>query len=387
MDDYSVTSLYESKNEWASRLVNILTPLIQEGIRSIFDEAVKLCVGNKEQDKYLMTFQNLLSRVPKWNPNIIKEETARIKERSTCGYLEDLITCVHIIHLKCMTVMRVGNKQKKVDIKIPQLADFIHKIYVNTARKVYSNVYIFERGIQPLHTQRNNREFEIIVKECIYNTIRDNIPVEELIKMYLEDTIEDVVEVTENEEVIQQEPIHSEEDANLSARRRQHHGSTRRRRHRDRVGGSDEQDGGSTNGVNTSDNTASTTIDQLDFVGELNGTSAILSNSSLETDNNTSDTTNVYDNNVVKSGGGGGGGGISFGENQIRTFETDASERKNEYMTHNDDADDADDDADGDSGRIKIGGDIRLDTLDIHTLNDIQEINAPPLLDDIEVLA
>jgi len=65
MDDYSVTSLYESKNEWASRLVNILTPLVQEGVRSIFDEAVKLCVGNKEQDKYLMTFQNLLSRVPK----------------------------------------------------------------------------------------------------------------------------------------------------------------------------------------------------------------------------------------------------------------------------------------------------------------------------------
>jgi len=91
MDDYSVTSLYESKNEWASRLVNILTPLIQEGFRSIFDESVKLCVGNKEQDKYLMTFQNLLTRVPKWNPNIIKEETSRIKERSTCGYLEDLI--------------------------------------------------------------------------------------------------------------------------------------------------------------------------------------------------------------------------------------------------------------------------------------------------------
>jgi hypothetical protein len=369
MDDYSVTSLYESKNEWASRLVNILTPLIQEGIRSIFDEAVKLCVGNKEQDKYLMTFQNLLSRVPKWNPNIIKEETARIKERSTCGYLEDLITCVHIIHLKCMTVMRVGNKQKKVDIKIPQLADFIHKIYVNTARKVYSNVYIFERGIQPLHTQRNNREFEIIVKECIYNTIRDNIPVEELIKMYLEDTIEDVVEVTENEEVIQQEPILSEEDANLSARRRQHHGSTRRRRHRDRVAG-----GGGDGGAD-GDDTTTPTIDQLDFVGELNGSSNLSHDSTSRT------------NDGGSGSGGGGGGGISFGENEVRTFETDASERKNEHMIHHDgDGDDADDD-EGEYGRLKIGGDIRLDTLDIHTLNDIQELNAPPLLDDIEVLA
>ena len=370
MDDYSVTSLYESKNEWASRLVNILTPLVQEGVRSIFDEAVKLCVGNKEQDKYLMTFQNLLSRVPKWNPNIIKEETSRIKERSTCGYLEDLITCVHIIHLKCMTVMRVGNKQKKVDIKIPQLADFVHKIYVNTARKVYSNVYIFEKGVQPLHTQRNNREFEIIVKECIYNTIRDNIPVEELIKMYLEDTIEDVVEVTENEEVIKQEPILSEEDANLSARRRAHHGSTRRRRHRehgqDRV--SDEDNGG---GIGSGDNSAPT-IDQLDFVGELNGTAAASSASESES---------VHNNDTSSSNSG--GSGISFGENEVRTFETDSSERKNEYMTHDADADDDDDS----SGRLNIGDDIRLDTLDIHTLNDIHELNAPPLLDDIEVLA
>ena len=364
MDDYSVTSLYESKNEWASRLVNILTPLIQEGFRSILDEAVKLCVGNKEHDKYLMTFQNLLSRVPKWNPNIIKEETERIKERSTCGYLEDLITCVHIIHLKCMTVMRVGNKQKKVDIKIPQLADFIHKIYVNSARKLYSNVYIFERGIAPLHTQRNNREFEIIVKECIYNTIRDNIPVEELIKMYLEETIEDVVEVTENEEVIKQEPILSEEDANLSARRRASHSSTRRRRHRererDRVSSEDDNiEAGASAGASAD------RIENLDFVGELNGSGGYEHENSSNSESN---------NN-----------GVSFGENEIRTFETDANERKNEYMTHDTDADvDADVD---DDGRLSIGDDIKLDTLDIHTLNDIQHINAPPLLDDIEVLA
>jgi hypothetical protein len=356
MDDYSVTSLYESKNEWATRLVNILCPLVQEGFRSIFDEALKLCIGNKENDKYLMTFQNLLSRVPKWNPNIIKEETARIKERSTCGYLEDLITCVHIIHLKCMTVMRVGNKQKKVDIKLPELSDFVHKVYVNSARKLYSNVYIFEKGNHPLQVQRNNREFEIIVKECIYNTIRDNIPVEELIKMYLEETIEDVVEVTENEEVIQQEPIISEADANLSARRRA--SSTRRRRHRDRIGGGGGGGGdgdGDGDGDGSGDGGASSSVaaEQLDFVGELNGSSSSSSS------------------------------GVSFGNNEVRTFETDSSERRNEYAVDADDADDADDD---DSGRIHIGGDIHLDTLDIHSLNESQNINAPPLLEDIEIL-
>ena len=354
--------MYESKNEWASRLVNILSPLIQEGFKSIFDESMKLCVSNKEADKYLMTFQNFLSRVPKWNGTIIQQETNRIKDKSTCGYLEDLITCVHIIHLKCMTAMRVGNKQKKIDIKIPDLSSFIHNVYVNCARKLYSNVYIFEKGINPLSMQKNNREFEIIVKECIFNTIRDNIPVEELIKMYLEDAIEDVVEVTENEEVIKQEPIVSEEPANISSRRRAHH-STRRRRHREI---SDDSGDGSETGDTNASSGNNEPIGNLDFVGELNGSSiAPADQTTSNNDNNNSNTDNI---------------GVSFGSNDIRTFETDSSERVNPFMSH-DDADDEDS-----SDRLQIGGDINLDTLDIQSLNIDQSSNVPPLLDNIEVL-
>ena len=43
MDDYSVTSLTESKNEWCARLVNVMTPAVINGLRSIFDEAWNLC--------------------------------------------------------------------------------------------------------------------------------------------------------------------------------------------------------------------------------------------------------------------------------------------------------------------------------------------------------
>ena len=67
MDDYNVNVLSEAKSEYSNRLVSILTPLIVEGIKSIFNEADKLCINNDEEDKYLMTFQNFLSRVPKWN--------------------------------------------------------------------------------------------------------------------------------------------------------------------------------------------------------------------------------------------------------------------------------------------------------------------------------
>ena len=74
MDDFNVSSLHESKNEWGARLLTILTPLIIDGLKSIFDESVKLCKDNREMDKYLMTFQNLITRIPKWNGAIIETE-------------------------------------------------------------------------------------------------------------------------------------------------------------------------------------------------------------------------------------------------------------------------------------------------------------------------
>ena len=195
MDDFVLSNLHESRNEWCSRLVTIFTPLVNEGIRSIFNESWKLCLDNDEANKYLMTFQNLLSRIPKWNNQIIEEEKNRIIERSSCEYLEDLITCVHIIQLKVLTCIRVGNKQKKIDISIPNLNDFIHKVYIHVARKVYSNVYLFEKNVTPLQQQKNNREFEVLIQECILTAIRDSIPTEAIIRAYMDESVEQEEEV------------------------------------------------------------------------------------------------------------------------------------------------------------------------------------------------
>ena len=207
MDDFSLNSLQESRNEWCSRLITVLTPCVIDGVKSIFEESWKLCLENDEKNKYLMTFQNFLSRVPKWNPNIISQECSRIKEKSNCTYISDLITCVHIIQLKMLSCMRVGTKQKKVDVNIPSLEDFVHHIYINAARKIYTNVYLFEMGISSLKSQKNSRELEIIIKECILQTIRETIPIEELLKLYMNETVENAIEVHEREEIISQEPI------------------------------------------------------------------------------------------------------------------------------------------------------------------------------------
>lgn len=200
MDDFVLSNLNESRNEWCSRLVSILSPRIIEGIRSIFTESWKMSVENKEVDKYLMTFQNFLCRVPKWNNTIIDDERQRIIEKSGCNYLEDLITCVHIIQLKVLTCVRVGTRQKKIDISIPKLNDFLHKAYINVASKVYKNAYLFDKNASPLVQQKHNREFEVITEECILKTIRDSIPTEAIVRAYLDESVEQ-----EEEEIIVEE--------------------------------------------------------------------------------------------------------------------------------------------------------------------------------------
>ena len=195
MDDFVVANLHESKNEWCGRLVSVLTPLVIEGFKSIFNESWKLCMDNNEVNKYLMTFQNLLSRIPKWNSVIIEEERKRIIERSGCNYLEDLITCVHIIQLKVLTCIRVGNKQKKIDISIPKLDSFLHRLYIHSARKIYTNIYLFEKKISDLQIQKNNRELEIIIQESILTTIRESIPTEAIIRAYLDESMEEEEQV------------------------------------------------------------------------------------------------------------------------------------------------------------------------------------------------
>lgn len=337
MDDYSVSSLQESRNEWCARLINILTPLVIEGVKSIFNESWTLCQENDEHEKYLMTFQNFLGRIPKWNTAIVEEETKRITEKSNCGYLNDLISCVHIIQLKSLTCMRVGNKQKKVDITVPSLSEFIHKIYINTARKMYTNIYLFERNINPLQIQKHNRELELIIREQILNTIRDNIPVEDILKVYLDETIEDDVEVEEKEEIISTEPVEEETKEDMKEEEEETVEDTSR-----------SQD------VETNANHIDTklTDDQIESMIQFNDIDEAISVDKVISEIDAPKTEDRLEQ-------------ISQERNIARKLEED----------------------DDDEDRIVIGDKIKLTEMDVHDLEKPKIINRTPIgLDEIEIL-
>ena len=360
MDDFSLSSLQESRNEWCARLVNILAPMMSEGFRSIFDEAWKLCEQNNEEGKYLMTFQNFLSRVPKWNATIIAQETQRIVDRSGCGYLADLVTCVHIIQLKSLTCMRVGSKQKKVDIDVPQLNDFVHKVYVQCARKLYTNVYLFERGIPPLTMQKNGRELELIIKECILDSIRESIPLEMILRTYMDETIEDHTEIKIKEEIVSQEPVESDAPQTQAQGQGQNQNQAQNQAQADAVIAA---------GVDPVPDAFPSTTETVASTAETVASTASTASIKFNDMDRAIDT-----NNAEHS--------IHAPKTEER-LEQISNER---YMQRK--LQEEEDDEDG-LDRIKIGEDIQLDVFDVHPVDDqAKKVNFDaPELDDIEILA
>jgi hypothetical protein len=370
MDDYSIDSLNESKNEWCARLLTILTPEIIKGLKSIFKESCELCLQNEEEDKYLMTFQTFLSRIPQWNQTMIENERKRIEESSKCGYLEDLVSCVHIIHLKSLTCVRVGEKQKKVDIDIPSIESFIHKIYINVARKIYTNIYLFEKNIAPLQIQRHNRELELIIKECILDSIRDTIPVDTILRAYIDNTVEEEVK----EEIIEEKLAVEKKNDELDNSNEKLNNNLENDMNANPV-----PDGA--NDPKIDDNEVGKIVKSEEVIkidtSDKDVDAASKEEESSEVSENTANTSLKFsdiDSTLDETGA----------EEQVEVSkDIQAIEERNEmnFKAREEDGDDDDDDE-----SLKIGEDVSLDIVDVNNLNTAPTINENIILDDIEVL-
>ncbi len=357
-----MSSLSESKNEWCARLVDTLTPAIIEGLKSIFKEALELCEENGENDKYLMTFQTFLSRIPKWNDTIISEERARIERITQCGYLEDLITCVHVIQLKALTCVRVGQKQKKIDIDIPSVNAFIHKVYINVARKLYTNVYLFEADMPPLQLQKNNRALEVFTQESILNTIRDTMPVETILRAYMDETEEEEVNIKEEiiEEPVEETPDPQEvtQEATQEATQK----ATQEATQEEKEKATQEEKEKATQEAPV----INTPISDASVASAAAPTSVIApENISFS---NTDQTQDALGNETLVSA-----------PKTIERLEQIAMEAAQKRRDEEDEEDDEDD-------RLIIGDNVRLDIADINDLNKPPPL-PPPVLDDIEILS
>lgn len=201
-----------AQDEFTLQLIDAVAPPILQGVCSIVDEAERLCKEKGEPEKYLKTFQNMLARIPGWNTALISREVDRITEAAQIGYLPDLVTAVHIIHLRILSSVRVGHKPKRIEIDPPDFDQFIHRVYCETGRKMWTYAYLFRRDVSDLDHQQNMHECEKIVRECVLMAVRLSLPVETILRAYIDEAEEIRLSALEEAKMAQESEEEPEEE-------------------------------------------------------------------------------------------------------------------------------------------------------------------------------
>jgi len=136
--------------------------------------------------KYLWNFQSLLQSIPDWNQDKVVRETEAIQKDCKCDYLEELLTAVFIAHTKVLSAIRLTTKQKKLQITIPKIDHFLHRVMSDCARSLWANAFLFA-DTNSIEKQKNLRQVSGLVHESILQAIRGLLPVKAILREYLHD--------------------------------------------------------------------------------------------------------------------------------------------------------------------------------------------------------
>jgi hypothetical protein len=139
----------------------------------------------------MMAFQTYCAEVPRWNQDIIDEHVNKILDGCRCDYVEELVTAVFIAHTKMLTAVRMNNKQKKLQITLPKLDHFLHRVFVECARALWKAPFLLSNELSSIERQKNILQLESMFSESMSNAVRSLLPVKSILREYLEEGDED----------------------------------------------------------------------------------------------------------------------------------------------------------------------------------------------------
>tara|TARA_R100000900_G_scaffold98672_1_gene76341 strand:+ start:308 stop:1129 length:822 start_codon:yes stop_codon:yes gene_type:complete len=158
-----------------------MCPVMIETYETMYEEAYKLTKGRK----VLVMYQKLLKEVPNWSDAMSKQHTDNITNR--CAWFNDLLAAVFVSCVKILSAVRLNKDNKKISLKLPTNEVFIQTCYNNAAKDLYRDPYIYHET-QNEHA-RNDKLYERFCV-CIETTVKELIPVQQILQTYMSQTQE-----------------------------------------------------------------------------------------------------------------------------------------------------------------------------------------------------
>ena len=167
----NVNVLVAAKEEYLKQLIYDLSPEIYTLIYKIYEESQDL---PKKRSISLRNFQILLKKIQLWNETMILDKTKFICDK--IPYLMNLVSAIFVTHIKILSCIKLNNSAKKIEIIVPKLELFLHRILMCTAEKIYKN---------PLLISEKKDYLVSLISNYIEDAIRNQIPIEKILNEYL----------------------------------------------------------------------------------------------------------------------------------------------------------------------------------------------------------
>jgi len=188
--------VFVARKEYTTHLVYWLYPEIYKGLKSIWEETKKTV----DKREVYAAFQHKLTRVPKWNQDVIEREYKRIldeirKKRDEPFSFEDLIKWIFVLNTQILAAVSMsrGDASRKIKVQVPKGEKFVHHCYKECARAFYENALLMEdrpNTIDRREQQRNMQKAYKLIITCIENTIRNMLPIESLLSNTMDENAE-----------------------------------------------------------------------------------------------------------------------------------------------------------------------------------------------------
>lgn len=174
------------KQSLRDNLTRTLIPHIADGLWSVYDNAKLACERNRQPEKTLQTFQNLLTRIPQWNTETLDKEVDRIAVASKCDYIEDVLLGVFVSYIRAFASLQMSEAEHvEIPFESPPLSKFIHALYIACARKCWAQAFLFKTiGVSSEQQARNRRDIERILESTLGEVIDSFIPWKEISRAY-----------------------------------------------------------------------------------------------------------------------------------------------------------------------------------------------------------
>jgi hypothetical protein len=171
-----LTVLVEAKKEYLAQLCCVMCPQMIAVFEAMYKEAENISKGRK----ILQQYQKLLKEVPNWNNHIVHQHVDKMN--SSCSWFNDLLAAVFVSYVKILSSVRINSENKKISLKLPSNDVFIHGCFTNAAKDLYKDPFVYHEEMSEYDRDANlTRRFVA----CIESTVKDMIPIQEILKTYI----------------------------------------------------------------------------------------------------------------------------------------------------------------------------------------------------------